>query len=127
MPVRNNPEEQKQIAACTEEIRQVLKKYDFAGVFAITGKDTSRYMFEVEPSWSCLKLEKTPDGGFGVRFKSAMKTGSAAEKQKGFDTVGLVMGLLDAAQTNVEQLTTLAKMIGKHVEITHESRGLSEP
>jgi hypothetical protein len=126
MPVRNNPEEQKRIAACTDEIRATLKKYDFAGVFAVSGKDTSRYFFEVEPSWSCLTLEKTPGGGFGVRFKAAMKTGSAAEKQRGLDTVGLVMGLLDAANTNVEQLTTLAKLIGKHVEISHEARGIDE-
>lgn len=126
MKIRNNPEEQRKIKQCADEMRAVLKKYDFAGVMSISGKDTSRYMFEVEPTWSCLKLEKRPDGGVVIRFKCALMSGSEADKQRGKETIGMVMGLLDAAKTNGEQLQKLAMMIGGHVGIEHASRGLDE-
>lgn len=126
MKIQNNPEEQRKIKQCTDEIRAVLKKYDFAGVVTVTGKDTSRYMYEVEPTWSCLKFQSLPNGAEEVRFKCALKTGTEAEKQRGKETIGMVMGLLDAANSNREELQKLALLIGQHVGIDHGSRRLDE-
>lgn len=116
----HNPEEQAELRALSNEIKELLVKHDVAGMVNIIGKDSSEFLMHIEPSWSCLTFEKDPDGKpIALRFKSAMKTGSPEEKERGRLTISMVCGFLDLIVIQFGNLNGLKQMLAEHVEIYH--------
>lgn len=106
------------------EIKAIIAKYDCAASVVLQSPSFAEHLFELSPSWSCLKIEP----GGRVRFKAALKTGDDAEKERGRLTVSMVMGFIDEAVLLKDQFESLAVMLGKAgVEIEHVSRFTPDP
>jgi hypothetical protein len=107
------------LKAAMEEIKGVLAKYDCAASVVLQSPAHVEHLLNVSPSWSCLTIE--PDGR--ARFKCAMKTGDADEKERGRVTTGMVMGFIDSAEMLRENFLMIAKMLGNAgLDIEHVSR-----
>jgi hypothetical protein len=108
-----------QLKAAMEEIKAIIAKYDCAAIVVLQSPTHAEHLFEVSPSWSCLSVEL----GGKVRFKAAMKTGGAAEKERGRVTTGMIMGFIDEADLLKDNFTKLAKMLTERgMSIEHVSR-----
>lgn len=114
-----NPEEQVRLRELAGKIRALLKEYDVAGIVNIQGKDQAEFVNEITPSWSCLSWDKNAAGDYGIRFKAAMKTGDAVEKEKARLTAGMVIGFEHVMGMQLLQLGQVIQLIGKHMDITN--------
>lgn len=115
----NLPKEQfdPKLKAAMEEIKVILARYDCAASVILQSPKHVEHLIHVSPSWSCMALENNR-----IRFKAALATGDAAEKERGIQSLGTVMGFIDAARLIQENFEKLALMIGEKVGIEHVSR-----
>lgn len=109
----------KQAAA---EILDILKKHDIAGMVSLQSTTHSEWLFHIEPSWSCIRLEHAEGVEFRVRITAKCKTGPESEKERIRVSTGMVLGFLDVARNNADQMTAIAAVIGQHMEVQHWSR-----
>lgn len=92
------------------EIMAVIHKHDLSASVLIQNKSQAEFLYELSPSWSCITL--TPEGA--VRFKAQAKTGGDSEKERLRVSVGLIMGILDHAKKQQEDMTMLVNMLIKN-------------
>lgn len=116
-----NPQEQVRLRELAGKIRALLKEYDVAGIVNIQGKDQAEFVNEITPSWSCLSWERDTADRLGMRFRCKLKTGDAAEKERGRLTAGMVMGFHMIAAQQYLQFEQVREMISEHMEIDHVS------
>ena len=106
-----------------EEIKAIMNKHDIAGVVQLQSPTHGEFLYALEASWSCISFEP----GGRVRFKAAMQSGGGSgdvtrERERARVSAGMVLGLIDAGRKQIEDLTQLAMLIGKHVNVEHWTR-----
>lgn len=108
------PDPKLKIAA--EEIKAVLLKYDCAAIVILCSESHLEYLHHVTPSWSCAKLE-----GNELRIKAKREDFPTLEAQKKCvtDTIGMVVGFLDAANNTAAQMTEVARLLATQFEFSH--------
>ncbi len=109
--------------AALAEIRAVLEKHDLAGVVFVGSQTHAAFIYRFDPSWSCARLEETPDGmvirlkALGADFPDAM-----AHEKCVTDTIGIFNGFLNMGQRLSFDLMNLLKMLSRQFVITDDSR-----
>jgi hypothetical protein len=101
------------------EIMAVIRKHDIAASVLIENENNAEFLYELSPSWSCISIEQ--DGR--VRVKAQAKTGGDAEKERLRVSIGLIMGILDHAKKQQDDMTMLVDMLIKNgVQFNHWSK-----
>lgn len=111
------------LITASKEIEEILMKHDIAGVVLLTSKTHSEFLMHLDPTWSVCTFEKIT-GGRVLRFK-AKRADFPSKEAQGVaisDSIGIIMGLRDAAQRVVGDMTSVAEMLAKHVDFNHISR-----
>lgn len=108
------PDPKLKIAA--EEIKAVLQKHDCAAVVVLASETHLEYLHHVTPSWSCAKLE-----GNVLRIRAKREDFASVEAHKKClsDTIGMVVGFLDAANNTAAQMQEVACVIARQIEFSH--------
>jgi len=112
------------LKAAMEEIKTVLKNYDICAIVLLSNQNGMEFLHELTATWTCARIQEIP-GGHEIRIKAKREDFPTEEAHYKVlnDTVGTVFGFVDALQYSQEQMMGLAKMLGKHFEITHVTRG----
>lgn len=109
------------LKSAAEEIKAVLVKHDVAGMVSLQSKSHSEFVLQLAPSWSCVSLEQQPGkNDFTLRIKA--KSSNPGDGERLRLTAGMLLGFIDVATRNIDQMTEIVKLIGQHVEISHSSR-----
>lgn len=108
------------------KIIAVLKEHDLMGAVCFAGKQRAGFFHEVSPTWSCARIEETPEG-VGIRVKSKREDYESLEQQGEHvtSTVNGLLGMLHVNQHIGQMLTSLVTMIGTKMDIrsiTHDER-----
>ncbi len=115
------PDDKLKLAA--DEIKAVLKKHDIAAIVTLASETHMEFIREIEPSWSCCRLEKYEDGfAIRVRMKQADFPSREIAKLCLEKTVGMLAGFVDVCREHQEQLTVVLVAVGKSVEFEHFTR-----
>jgi len=101
-----------------KEIVAILQKRDLMGAVMIAGKTRSGFFHEISPTWSCAKMEDTPQGP-AVRIKSKRTDyNSLAEQKEHVEaTVNGFMGMLEVHKFIGQTLMGVIQMIGQKMDI----------
>lgn len=101
-----------------KEIVAILQKRDLMGAVTISGKTRSGFFCEISPTWSCAKMEETPQGP-AIRIKSKREDyASLAEQKQHVElTVNGFMGLLEVHKFIGQTLLGVITLIGKKMDI----------
>jgi hypothetical protein len=104
-----------------EQIKAVLRQHDIAAVVLLSSESQVEYLHEIAPSWSCLRFEPAPEGRQAVRFKALAKDFSSKEAHKKClqDTIGMVVGFLDALNHSRENYVLIARLIAAEIPFEH--------
>lgn len=107
-----------------EEIKSVLKKYDIGAEVILASETHLEFLHEYSPTWSCARIEKGPDGGYGVRIRSKLEDFPSKKAQKKCmeATVGMFAGILDAMVKSQNNMMVVIAMLGKRFHIEHMSK-----
>jgi hypothetical protein len=100
------------------EIQALLEKHDLAGMIVLQAPDHLEFLKVLSPSWSVARLnEETGE----LRIRAKREEFPSAEEQKRCveATIGMVLGFLGQAERDVEAFTMVAKLLGRHFEISH--------
>lgn len=100
-----------------EEIKEILKRHDIAAIVHLQSQAHGEFLYSLSPSWSCASL--SDDGRF--RFKADIKTKPETDKERARVTTGMLISFLDAAEKQKQDMTTAARLVGKHMEIQHRT------
>lgn len=106
------------LQAAMAQIKAVLIEHDIAGVVTLQGPGAVEYLYELSPSWSCVTIENT---GM-VRIKAQAATGPGSEKERLRVSAGMLLGFLDLARRNQDDVTKLLRCLSQYVEIEHWAR-----
>lgn len=107
------------LKTAAEEIKAVLKKHDIGAVVVLGSQSHTEFLIEIAPTWSCAWME----GNFlRIRSQRSEYPSLEAQKKKLEDTVGLVMGFIDASRRNIESLEAVVALIGQKMDVSHWSR-----
>ena len=106
------------LQAAMEEIKTVLRRHDVAALVTLQSPGAIEYLYELSPTWSCITIE--PAGAVRIRAQAA--TGPPSEKERLRVSAGMLMGFLDLARRNQEDIHKLLLCLSQHVEIEHISR-----
>jgi hypothetical protein len=106
-----------------DEITAVLKKHDVAGVIIVGNKTHTDWRLEVEPSWSCTRIENFEDH-IGVHFRSKRSEYPSREKQVETLrlTVATFLGFGDCLVKLKEQNDAILDVIAHHIDVSHVSK-----
>jgi hypothetical protein len=63
-----------------EEIKEILRKHDIAGLVALHTPGFSEYLMKIDPSYSCAKFD-TIEGKAGVRIRARLEEDYAGDKE----------------------------------------------
>lgn len=109
-----------------EEIKAILKKHDLAAQVTLQSAGHVEYLYELSPSWSCVRLEgPLPDGAFGIRFRAKRVDFVSKEAQRKVvnASTGMLLSFRNQAAKVVDQMDGITAMLAKHyVEISHWER-----
>lgn len=112
-----------------EEIRSVLKKYDIAGAVTLASPTHSEYMNEISPSWSCARIETTPEGKKSVRFKATIAEYGSKESRDAaaLATVHMLLQIRDIGGQTYQMFDAIAEQLEGQMIITHKPFHTGEP
>lgn len=108
------PDPKLKIAA--EEIKAVLLKHDCAAIVVLCSESHLEWLHHVTPSWSCARLQ---DGVLRIKAKREDFPTVEAQKKCVTDTIGMVVGFLDAANNTAAQMTEVARLLATKIEFSH--------
>lgn len=105
-----------------EEIKEILKKHDIAGMCVLHTPGFAEYINDISPSYSCAKRE-----GDGIRIKASKDFyGSSAVRDKALsDTSNMLHTLSDVGGKQVLLLMSVSDQLDKLVNAEHEDGGHS--
>lgn len=123
-----DPKLQKLVA----ELRETIRKNDAVGIVMLSSPKNMEWGMEIETSWTCFKVENTPDGKLAIRMRNKKAEHTDMEKYKALttDTIGTVLGFIDLLEHMKGIMEMLrGKIAETGMEITHRStdEGPSEP
>lgn len=102
-----------------EEIKQILKNYDIAGVVVLHSPGHNEYMLKLDPSFSAATVSET-----GVRITATEALYGKAKRDKLLDdTVNMVVGLAEVTAMQATNLIDLQEMLEKKFEIIKKEGG----
>lgn len=111
------------------EIAAIIKKHDIAGHVSLVSPTNSEFRFELEPSWSCIKVEKNGDGSATIRFRSKREEFRSAEEQHEITekSVWMLLAVKDLAAQTFLQIEGIEAQLKKHMQIDHTPLAGFEP
>lgn len=105
-----------------DEIKAVLRKHDLAGLIIITGPaavpsdlpDITSFLCEVSPTWSCARIDETPQGT-AIRIRSLRADYPSLEAQKECmqRTASMIFGFHHQSQRNQEAMMQLLALLAR--------------
>lgn len=113
--------EQERLRALAFTIKELFILHDVAGCLVLQGRHSTEFVMDLTPSWSAFSIERQPDGSEMIRFKCRMKTGAAAEREKGRISAGMLMAFLIRFSRLTAMLESVAEMVQRHLQIDHVS------
>jgi hypothetical protein len=115
----HNPQIQKALT----EIRQILRRYGFAGACMVIGPEEAAYTYKLDAAWSGIRLDAFTPMGFRIRVNSAEDgVKVAAERAEG--AIHTICQLSDfGSQTMdwMEQLKAMLRTAG--IDFDHTPHG----
>lgn len=105
------------VQAAINEIEQVLRRHDLAGVAIVSSPSHTHYLHHIEATWSCCRMESPH--GLRFRCKRADYPTEAEWKETMRISCGLVAGFEHALESSAQQLRRLLLALGKKVGIDH--------
>lgn len=107
-----------------EEIKEVLQRYDIAATIVMHTPGFAEYVYRIDPSYSCARLE-----GAELRITARLQKDFAGDKEawtkKVTDTANMLLAMLELNNRLAENTAAAIKMLGTHVEIEHVTTGSS--
>lgn len=103
-----------------KEVEGVLKDHDVGGLVILGSKDFSHYLFQLETSWTCFKLQ---DGMLRIRSKKQDYRNVDEQRRILAWSAGLLLGIVELAHSRadiLEEIILRVKQAG--VEIDHVSK-----
>lgn len=109
------------LLAVIEEIKALLIKHDVAGMVWLASQDSTQYLHQLSPTWSCASFE--PALG-GIRFRAKrIDFASREEHVKCLqNTIGMLASFLDVAILAEENLNKILGLVGQSVVFDYVSR-----
>lgn len=106
------------LKAAVEEINEILKRRDIAGMIFLASPTHTEVKHEFSPSWSCAKME-----GPVLRIRAKQEDYPSKEHHQlaVTNTTGMLLGFSDAVHGAQEGLANIMSMLAKHFEIEHRS------
>jgi hypothetical protein len=102
-----------------EEIKVILRKHDIGAVVMLASPTHTEYLYELGPTWACVQVQGDQ---IRVRAHHSDFPSTAAQRQAVTDTASLFLGLRDASELAVDNLSRIVAMLAPHLDITHFSR-----
>jgi hypothetical protein len=87
----STPEHDPKLKMAAMEIAEIMKKYDIAGVAHLHVPGFYEYVINIEPSWSCVKLNETKQ--LQITPPLVDPTDETVHKKKIADTVNMIANL----------------------------------
>jgi len=112
------------------ELGERIKKSDVAGIVLLSSPKNMEWGIQVEATWTCFKLEETPDGKMVLRMRNKKAEHTDMEKYKALtnDTIGTVLGFIDLLEHMKRLMESLRAEIAKTgMEIHHRSTDEGSP
>ena len=106
------------------EIGETLRKNDVTGIVLLSSPKHMEYGIQLETSWTCFKVERTPEGQMAIRMRNKKAEHTDMEKYKALttDTIGTVLGFIDLMDHIKAMLEGLRAAIAKTgMNIQHRS------
>lgn len=109
----NKPDPQMQ--AAMEEIKPILKKYDCAAIVLLVSEAHMEYLYELEPKWSCVRLEGKDAEGMKLRIRSnsELYPDKAQKAHVVAVTVGMFIGFIDMLAKTTRSMEHVLTKIGE--------------
>ena len=99
-----------------EEIKAILKRHDITATVCLQSQGHLEFLRVLEATWSCARLEPTPDGGeIRIRAKRADFESADAQKQMVSDTAGMVFGFHHHAEQEAAIFARLLALLSQTV------------
>src|SRR5262245_40275602 len=118
MKLRSEPDPK--LVALAAEIHALYRKHDLCGIAIIASPDATEYTIEIEPSWTCCRIE-----GNLLRIRTKGLNLTPEQKRKLLEnTAGTILGFVTAMKAVNEQFETILTVLGQHLEIAHIDKRL---
>jgi hypothetical protein len=82
-----------QLKLAAEEIKEVLRKYDIAGLVTLQVPGELACVRELSPSWSCATIVDDPQHGAGIQLRAMLEDFTDEEAQE--KRIGDTLAMLD--------------------------------
>lgn len=123
-PLKPDP----QLLAAMAEIKAILKKYDAAALVLLGSATHMEYMWELDPTWSCIKTRVVPESNdleIRVTANNELYPDAAQKKLAVERSVGLFIGFADALKDRVHDMETIVKALSAKLgDVLHWTRAI---
>lgn len=112
------------LKVAAEEIKEILKKHDIAGAFALHTPGHGEFVLHLNPSYSCAY--QVEDGKVNLYAKIADFKTPEEQQQKVADTSNMLKVLTDLSAINFSNVKMLSDKLDHLTNATH-NEGTIEP
>lgn len=113
------------LKAATEEIKDILKKYDIAGIVFLHDIGFGEYLVKINPTYSCAYVDEAL-GALRVKAKASELLGGAEERnQKLKDTSNMLHIFSGMGNMIMEGVMQLSKSVDEQCNAEHFGDGHS--
>ena len=107
-----------------EEIKEVLRKHDIAGVVVLHSPGFGEFLLKVNPSYSCASIDEL-NGMMKFRAKREDFNNEAEMRNRVEDTSNMIHVLCQQTSMLSVNLITADEMLSKKLGSTHTGEGFS--
>lgn len=107
-----------------EEIKQILRKHDIAGIVVLHTPGFGEYLNHITPSYSCASIDNL-SGRYQLKGRKEHFSNEAERHNKLKDTCNMMRTLADLTGKSALNLLEAAKATDKFLDAQHEGPGES--
>jgi hypothetical protein len=122
------PDERTNPQKATDEIMEVLKKYDLAALVILMDQTDAAFVRRIDPTWSCAWIEEQgPGKPYLVRIRSRLQEDYGGDKERQHAeisaTTGMFLTFQDWCEETKQNMVQIMEMLAKHFpKIEHVTR-----
>lgn len=106
------------LKTAAEEIKDILKKHDIAGIVVLHTPGFGEYVYRIDPSYSIAKLQ-----GDMLRLKTNPADSNETKLQQANDTYNMFTVLADCGGPLFLNAMDAVKLLENHIEVIYKSPG----
>jgi hypothetical protein len=105
-----------------EEIKVILRKYDVGASVTLVSPTHSEFLYELEPTWSCVRFTNDPKGQPALRFTATLERyGSAEKRQEAAElTTHMLLQIRDLGGKTFMTFEEVRKQLERFFKIDHK-------